>query len=102
MNPAGRMEAGRGKLSLEALRILHKLVLLDNASVRGYKRLGQTYEALSRFDDARAASCDFDNDGKMDLVVLPIVGSPLLPVNRTAGHHSWIGFHFARHDKEPG
>lgn len=35
---------------------------------------------------------DFDNDGKVDVVVLPISGSPLLLSNRTATSHSWIGF----------
>ena len=35
---------------------------------------------------------DFDNDGKVDLVVLPISGKPLLLKNRTADRHSWIGF----------
>jgi tetratricopeptide (TPR) repeat protein len=38
-----------------ALHIFERLVGLDKASVRGFNHLGQTYEALSRFDDATAA-----------------------------------------------
>jgi tetratricopeptide (TPR) repeat protein len=38
-----------------ALRTFEKVVRIDSSSVRGYNHLGQTLEALSRFDDARAA-----------------------------------------------
>jgi enediyne biosynthesis protein E4 len=34
---------------------------------------------------------DFNNDGKVDIVVLPISGAPLLFENRTANSNSWIG-----------
>jgi enediyne biosynthesis protein E4 len=37
------------------------------------------------------AAADFDNDGKMDLVVLPISGSPVLLRNETRTQDSWIG-----------
>ncbi len=37
-------------------------------------------------------SGDFDNDGKIDLFVLPIDGTPLLLSNRTSSPNSWIGF----------
>jgi hypothetical protein len=36
---------------------------------------------------------DFDNDGRMDVVVLPIAGAPLLFQNKTANSNSWIGLH---------
>ncbi len=39
-----------------------------------------------------AASGDFDNDGLMDLVIVPISGSPVLLNNRSAADSSWIGF----------
>ncbi len=34
---------------------------------------------------------DFDNDGRMDVVVLPIAGQPLLFQNKTTNTNSWIG-----------
>ena len=34
---------------------------------------------------------DFNNDGRVDLLVISIQGSPLLLENRTAADHSWIG-----------
>jgi hypothetical protein len=41
----------------------------------------------------RGGCCgDFNNDGRMDLVVLPISGSPVLLENCTETRHSWIGF----------
>jgi len=35
---------------------------------------------------------DFNNDGKMDLVVLPISGTPVLLQNDTANRNEWVGF----------
>jgi hypothetical protein len=37
------------------------------------------------------AAGDFDNDGRMDVVVLPIAGEPLLFHNQTVNANSWIG-----------
>lgn len=37
---------------------------------------------------------DFNNDGRIDLLVLPIAGSPLLLENRTESRSHWIGFDF--------
>ena len=37
------------------------------------------------------AAADFNNDGKMDLIVLPISGAPVLLKNETAGDNAWIG-----------
>ena len=37
------------------------------------------------------ATGDFDNDGKLDLVVLPISGRPVLLRNETPGADEWIG-----------
>jgi hypothetical protein len=34
---------------------------------------------------------DFNNDGKIDLVVLPIAGAPLLLENKTASRFHWLG-----------
>ena len=38
------------------------------------------------------ASGDFNNDGRMDLLIIPIKGSPVLLENRTKTNHAWIGF----------
>ncbi len=37
-------------------------------------------------------SGDFNNDGKVDVLVLPVSGSPVLLRNRAETQHSWIGF----------
>jgi enediyne biosynthesis protein E4 len=37
------------------------------------------------------ATADFDNDGKVDLIVLPIAGAPVLLKNETATDNNWIG-----------
>jgi len=37
------------------------------------------------------AQADFDNDGKIDVVILPISGQPLLLQNQTAGQNHWLG-----------
>jgi hypothetical protein len=39
-----------------------------------------------------ACTGDFDNNGRMGVVVLPISGAPLLLSNRTANSNGWIGF----------
>ena len=38
-----------------------------------------------------AASTDFDNDGKIDLLVLPIDGAPVLLKNGSHAANSWLG-----------
>lgn len=38
------------------------------------------------------AAGDFDNDGHIDLVILPVAGAPLLLHNETANTNNWIGF----------
>ncbi|MEO8127960.1 MAG: tetratricopeptide repeat protein [Bryobacteraceae bacterium] len=50
----GRLHFNRSDAP-EALRIFEKVVLIDKTSVRGYNHLGQTLEALTRFDEAREA-----------------------------------------------
>ncbi len=37
------------------------------------------------------AAADFNNDGRMDLLVLPIAGSPVLLRNDTPDKNSWLG-----------
>ncbi len=45
-------------------------------------------------DNSYRGGCagDFDNDGKMDLLILPIAGSPVLLKNETPGGNGWVGF----------
>jgi len=44
-------------------------------------------------DNSYRGGCqgDFDNDGKMDVAVLPIAGQPLLLKNKTPTDNAWIG-----------
>ncbi len=37
------------------------------------------------------AAADFNNDGRIDLVVLPIAGAPVLLENRTPAAYNWLG-----------
>jgi enediyne biosynthesis protein E4 len=37
------------------------------------------------------ATADFDNDGKIDLVILPISGNPVLLRNETLNRNAWLG-----------
>jgi enediyne biosynthesis protein E4 len=37
------------------------------------------------------AAADFDNDGRIDVAVLPIAGQPLLLQNTTTNSNSWVG-----------
>jgi hypothetical protein len=38
------------------------------------------------------ATADFNNDGRMDLIVLPIDGNPVLLENSTSSKNAWVGF----------
>ncbi len=66
------------------------LVVLEN-------RHGQFELSEGSIDDLTEGSYrsglqgDFDNDGRIDLLVLPIDGSPVLLANRSPGNNSWIG-----------
>ncbi len=44
-------------------------------------------------DNSYRGGCqgDFDNDGKMDVAVLPISGQPLLLKNKTTNENAWLG-----------
>jgi hypothetical protein len=37
------------------------------------------------------SAADFDNDGRMDLVILPISGNPVLLRNETVTRNAWVG-----------
>ena len=60
---------------------------------------GGTFATVFRYpaaapDNSYRGGCagDFDNDGRIDVAVLPIAGQPLLFQNTTANANSWVGF----------
>jgi hypothetical protein len=59
-------------------------------NVRG--RFSEVKAGLPAGSFRGAAAGDFDNDGRVDIFVLPVSGPPLLLSNRTATSNSWIGF----------
>ena len=67
---------------------LQSVAIFENREAKFYPVPTLPYQNSYR----GAATADFDNDGKMDLVVLPIAGRPLLLENRTASPYSWIAF----------
>jgi hypothetical protein len=67
---------------------LQSVAIFENREAKFYPVPTLPYQNSYR----GAATADFDNDGKMDLVVLPIEGHPLLLENRTTSSYSWIAF----------
>lgn len=59
--------------------------------VTGKSELIYSFPAVPNNSYRGGAVGDFDNDGKVDLIVLPISGSPVLLHNDTATQNSWIG-----------
>ena len=59
----------------------------------------QTAAVPSQLENSYRGGCagDFDNDGRVDLVVLPVDGSPVLLANRSEPTGNWIGFHLRGH-----
>jgi len=60
-------------------------------SVRG--RAAQVYSFPPTPDNSYRGGCtgDFNNDGKVDLLVLPISGAPVLLRNDTVNGNAWVG-----------
>lgn len=58
---------------------------------------GGTFATAFRYpatpDNSYRGGCagDFDNDGRIDVAIMPIAGQPLLLQNKTANGNSWIG-----------
>ena len=50
-----------------------------------------TFPGVSNNSYRGGAAADFDNDGKMDLIILPISGNPILLRNDTITQNAWIG-----------
>ncbi len=53
--------------------------------------LAYRYPEVANNSYRGGAAGDFNNDGKMDLLIVPISGDPLLLKNETANQNSWIG-----------
>ena len=54
--------------------------------------LAYSYPATPNASYRGGATADFNNDGKVDLLVLPIEGAPVLLRNDTASTNAWVGF----------
>ena len=70
---------------------LQPVMLFENRHGR-FAAVRDPTPGLARNSHRGGCSGDFNNDGKMDLAIVPIAGAPLLLMNRTAGNRSWIGF----------
>ncbi len=58
----------------------------------GLRLLPEATASVPRQSYRGGAAGDFNDDGKIDLVVLPIAGTPVLLENRSPGSHHWAGF----------
>jgi len=62
------------------------------------QNLGGKFGTVFRYpatpDNSYRGGCagDFDNDGRIDVAVVPIAGQPLLFQNKTANGNAWVGF----------
>lgn len=69
---------------------LQPLSVFENRAGRFYP-VHDVVPGLEKNSFRGGCAGDFNNDGKLDLMVLPIAGSPLFLLNRTAIENSWIG-----------
>jgi hypothetical protein len=53
--------------------------------------LGYSFPPIPNNSYRGGAAADFDNDGRMDVVVLPIAGQPVLLSNETPNQNTWLG-----------
>lgn len=58
---------------------------------RGKFTLDYSFPAIPNNSYRGGATADFDNDGRMDVVALPIAGQPVLLSNRTSNQNAWVG-----------
>lgn len=65
------------------------ITIFSNSQGRAVLRYSFPEKPLASYRSGSAG--DFDNDGRMDLVVLPIAGQPVLLRNETMTHNAWIG-----------
>ena len=67
---------------------MQSVTIFENREAKFYPTYPLPYHNSYR----GAATGDYNNDGKMDLVVLPVDGRPLLLENRSKSESSWIAF----------
>ncbi len=83
--------------TLSGLSYSQPLAIFENHNNRFFPTECRHLNAISKNSYRGAAAGDFDNDGKIDLVVLPIDGFPLLLADLSTSQHSWIGFKLRGH-----
>jgi hypothetical protein len=76
---------------LSSTTYLQPIAIFENTG-SGFALVPDATGALPGASWRGGCAGDFDNDGRVDLVVLPIGGSPVLLENRSQKRHSWIGF----------
>lgn len=67
------------------------LAILRNVEGQ-FKMVPDAIDKPRKLSHRGGAVADIDNDGKMDLVVLPLDGIPVLLANDSPGEANWIGF----------
>jgi enediyne biosynthesis protein E4 len=68
------------------------------ANRRGkFVQTAESFVATGRNSYRGGCAGDFNNDGKLDVLVLPVTGAPLLLENRTAPSGHWIGLDLRGH-----
>jgi hypothetical protein len=78
---------------------LQPFVVMENRGGK-FVRVNDPVDAPRAVSHRGGAAGDFNNDGKVDVAVVPVEGTPLLLKNDSSGMGQWIGFHLmggARH-----
>ena len=84
----GHVYPTAGKLASTAYH--QPVSILENHAGR-FRSVAGAASQLKGNSHRGAASADFDNDGGVDLLVLPIEGTPALLMNRSTSRGRWLG-----------
>jgi len=81
--------AANGHVYPKAAQYFQPLLVFENHG----GKFSQAFQYPAKANNSYRGGCqgDFDNDGKMDIAVLPIAGQALLLKNTTANDNSWVG-----------